>query len=109
MSEAALQTLADAQLALIAALDAGDADEVGIATAAVDAALTGVRAVGGWRDRRDLIEQLELILKRSEAGRIRALYHRERARRDLSAVAMLRRPVAVAGYGPTGRFRLDTF
>lgn len=107
MSEAALQALFDGQSALIAALDDGDADDVAIATAQVAAALEEVRTAGGWRDRADLVAKLEQILQRSEAARIRALYHRERTRRDLTAVAMLRQPVAVAGYGRTGRFRLD--
>lgn len=108
MSEAALQALFDGQSALIAALDNGDADDVAIATTQVAAALEDVRVAGGWRDRADLVAKLEEILQRGEAGRIRALYHRERTRRDLTTVAMLRQPVAVAGYSRTGLFRLDT-
>lgn len=108
MSEAALQALAEGQSALIAALDGGDADDVATATAQVESALQAVRSAGGWRDRSDLVAKLEEILRRSEAGRVRALYHRECTRRDLTAVALLRNPVAVAGYGRTGQFRLDT-
>jgi hypothetical protein len=108
VSEAALQALTDGQSALIAALDGGDADAVALATAQVETALIAVRSAGGWRDRADLVARLEEILEKSEAGRIRALYHRESARRDLTAVAMLRQPVAVAGYGRTGRFQLNT-
>jgi hypothetical protein len=102
MSDAALQQLDDAQTALIAALDAHDLDAIDAANGAVARAVEQVRAVGGWRDRPGLRDDLVRILRSAEAarGRINALA--DGNRRDFDKLINLGGPPHTRAYGRRG-------
>jgi len=103
MSEAALDTLAAAQAAHIAALDAGDIDALESATAVLRAAIDEVRAVGGWRARPDLRPLLIDARKRADAARARVNWLTDVTARRLDRLANATGLPRAQAYGRNGR------
>lgn len=103
MSEQALQQLRDAQAALIAALDAHDVTAIHAANVAVAAAVGEVRAVGGWRDRPGLRDDLVHMLKGAEAARGRVNGLADLTRRKLDKLVSLAGAPRAAAYDRGGR------
>ena len=102
MSDVALQQLDDAQAALIAALDAHDLDAIDAANSAVASAVEGVRAVGGWRERPGLRDDLIRILRSAEAARGRVNALSDGNRRDFDKLISLGGTPRAWAYGRHG-------
>jgi len=99
----ALQQLSDAQSALIAALDARDADAIEAANAAVAVAVEEVRVVGGWNEAPGLREELIQVLRNAEAARGHVNALADRNRRNLDKLISLGNAPRATAYGRSGK------
>lgn len=107
MSNAALEALLRSQRALIAALDADDADAIAGSTTAMAEALVRIRAQHGWR----LTPELKVLAQEAQtladAARVRVNVLADMTGRRLARLAGLTgRGRAAPTYGRNGRIAL---
>ena len=90
MTAAVIDQMIAAQTALIAALDARDAEAIEQATAALNQAIGTMRAHDVWRDGGDVRDRVGHALKQSDAARIRINTMSEWTRQRIDGIARLR-------------------
>ena len=90
MTAAVIDQVIAAQTALIAALDARDAEAIERATAALHQAIGAMRGQDVWRDGGDVRSRIGHALKQSDAARIRINTMSEWTRQRIDGIARLR-------------------
>ena len=90
MNDDVLQRVIDCQQALLAALDARDAQAIEAASAQLAAAVAAAKGVAVWRPSRESRDQLEHALKQSDAARIRVNILTDWTRQRIERLAQLR-------------------
>lgn len=105
MSLAAVDGLIAREEALIAALDAGDAGQVGQAALDMRDALMTVAATGGWHGTAEVRERVLHALRLAEAAGGRVNYLADANRRRLDRLTSLAGQPRAETYGRSGRYR----
>lgn len=103
MSMGGIDALISCQDALIAALDARDAEGIEKATADLAAAIHTVKAQDVWRTATGGREKVDHAIKQSDAARIRVNYMADWTRQRIDQLSELRRGAPSMTYGIPGK------
>jgi hypothetical protein len=103
MSSIALDRLEEAHKDLIGALDANDVESIERRVEELRTAISGVRAMGGWRETPELKDRARRIAQLGEAARIRVNFLTDMTRQRLQMLAAARGDTTGALYSPSGR------
>jgi hypothetical protein len=98
-TDQAIDHMVAAQTALIAAIDARDANAIEQATAALNQAIIQMRAQDVWHDGNDLRDRIGHALRQNDAARIRINTMTEWTRQRIDGIARLRGAEPVHTYG----------
>jgi hypothetical protein len=98
-----VETLIACQTALLAALDAGDVAALEEATARVAAAVSAVRAQGGWGGDAHQKDRIAHALKQAEAARTRVNFLTDRTRQRIERLSEMRGQRIIQTYGNQGK------
>ncbi len=103
MSVTALDRLEEAHRDLIGALDAQDVESIERRVEELKTAISAVRALGGWRETRELKDRARRISQLGEAARIRVNFLTDMTRQRLELLAAARGDFRPGTYAPNGR------
>lgn len=102
MIPAALERFERAERDLIAALDSRDVEALEVSVATFGKAVEEVRALGGWRDHPQIVDQARRCQTLADAAGIRVNFLTDANRQRIEALATARGNVAGGAYRRDG-------